>query len=403
MRARSPHLICLARLPWSDQWKRHQSMVHHLAQQPGVGRVVFVNPSVRLSDLMSRRLTRSRRSFGERWIRVVPKAVSGPVIVWSPLRLLPLSRTVGLITRIESWLMYQVIRLLNRFEPYDLLILGVNLRDQDLQRRLRARARRLLFDWSDDFTEFSQRPEKRGQFQKVTDELIKSADLILAVNEHLAVRAQAAGNPRVRVVTLPNSTSLSPKNGEECLAERLRVRLGLRRPMIGYAGTITGLRMDLDLIRDVAKARPEWTLVFVGPNMLRVGEFPVRENIVLLPAVPHHELMDYLQMFDVCILPHTVNAHTNGNDPIKLYDYLMAGKPVVSTPVAGVERFKGLVEVADSSDEFVRGIEKCLAPSQAALREMRIAAARENSWPERISHLVHALELDAAPYTGKQS
>jgi len=369
-------------------------MVHSLAQQVGGGRVIFVNPSVRVADLVMARFGGGRRSLAQQWVCAVPRALSGSAIVWTPLRIFPFTRTISLIAKLESWLISLLIRLLVWFGPYDLVVLGINLSDQDIQRKLRARARRVLFDWSDDFAEFSQRPASRRRFQEATEELIRTADLVLAVNEHLAAKAESTKSQQGRVLTLPNSTNLLPKEGKEHLAESLRKRLGLRRPIIGYAGTMTELRMDFDLIRGIAIARPEWTLVFIGHIEPRAQkEFPVRDNVILLPAVPHLELIDYLYMFDVCILPHMINAHTRGNDPIKLYDYLMAGKPVVSTPVAGVERVRELVEVAEHVDGFIRAIEKCLAEGEPAHSDTRVAVARENSWPQRIAHVVRALDL----------
>jgi len=144
--------------------------------------------------------------------------------------------------------------------------------------------------------------------------------------------------------------------------------------------------MDYELIGQVARARPDWNLVFVGPVWSSKREWTAAlealGNVHFLGARPFDQLVPYLRGFDVCILPHLCNALTRSMDPIKLYDYLASGKPIVTTPVAGVERFADVVYVGRTLERFLAGVEAALR-EDPNVQEQRLRYAQENTWPQR--------------------
>jgi glycosyltransferase involved in cell wall biosynthesis len=157
----------------------------------------------------------------------------------------------------------------------------------------------------------------------------------------------------------------------------------LRHPVIGYAGYRVRDRLDLNLIDELAASRPNWSFVFIGPH---VGEEPLREitarrpNVVALGPVDYSRLPSYVAAFDVCILPNRINAHTAGNDPIKLYDYLAAGKPIVSTQTSGADKLGDMVTIADSGPPFLEALERAMETDSIALRDERVRTAAAHSW-----------------------
>ena len=121
-----------------------------------------------------------------------------------------------------------------------------------------------------------------------------------------------------------------------------------------------------------------------------------RPNVHFLGRRDFRDLPTYFRGFDVCILPHAVTPLTRSMDPIKLYDYLATGKPIVSTPVAGVERFPDGVHVGEGSQGFLDALEGALQePSD--LRQRRLRYARENTWERRAGEMWAVLKgrLDA--------
>jgi UDP-galactopyranose mutase len=134
-------------------------------------------------------------------------------------------------------------------------------------------------------------------------------------------------------------------------------------PRLGYCGVIDE-RLDLDLVRDIAAARPDWHLVFVGPvTKIDPDSLPRADNIHYLGGRAYHELPEYLSGWDVALLPFAHNDSTRFISPTKTPEYLAAGKRVVSTSVRDVVRTfgeTGFVAIADGAADFIAAIETCL-------------------------------------------
>ena len=197
------------------------------------------------------------------------------------------------------------------------------------------------------------------------------------------VRRAAAENPHT--YRAPNATDLE-KLGEAAADGPLAPELaGLPRPVIGYVGQIAD-KMNYELIDQVARTRTNWSFVFVGPvwssKRERVATLEALSNVHFLGARLFDQLVPYLRGFDVCMLPHLTNPLTRSMDPIKLYDYLSTGKPIVSTSVAGTERFLDVLYLADNPADFVRCIEDALGEN-GQLVERRLSYARRNTWSQR--------------------
>ena len=134
-------------------------------------------------------------------------------------------------------------------------------------------------------------------------------------------------------------------------------------PRLGYCGVIDE-RVDLELIRDVASARPQWQVVFVGPvTKIDPASLPRAGNIHYLGGRSYDELPAYLSGWDVALLPFAHNKSTRFISPTKTPEYLAAGRQVVSTSVRDVVRAfgeSGFVRIADGASAFIGAIEQCL-------------------------------------------
>ena len=126
------------------------------------------------------------------------------------------------------------------------------------------------------------------------------------------------------------------------------------RPVLGYFGAID-TRLDYELIVALAEADPDWSIVMVGPvTGIDPERLPRRRNIFWIGPRPYGEMPDYAFGFQVCLAPFAVTDATRLHRPLKINEYLMAGRPVVSTALPEVERdFSGLVAVAKSAEEFI--------------------------------------------------
>ncbi len=165
----------------------------------------------------------------------------------------------------------------------------------------------------------------------------------------------------------------------------------LPRPILGFFGLIQEW-VDLDLLTEVARRRPAWSIVLIGEA--RVERLPTVEtgNLHLLGRRPYESLPGYCRAFDVGLIPFRVNELTLNVNPIKLREYLAAGLPVVSTPLPEVAAYEPLVTIADGVEAFIAACERALAerdPQQAARRQ---EAMRGETWRAKVEHLSDLVE-----------
>jgi UDP-galactopyranose mutase len=159
----------------------------------------------------------------------------------------------------------------------------------------------------------------------------------------------------------------------------------LPRPRVGYVGVIDE-RLDRELVDYVARSRPDWQVVLVGPVVkIDPARLPRRPNIHYLGQKTYDSLPTYLAGFDVALLPFALNDATRYISPTKTSEYLAAGCPVVSTPIQDVVRpygEMGVVRIASTPDGFVREIASALARDRADAGRARTvdAVLRGMSW-----------------------
>ena len=159
------------------------------------------------------------------------------------------------------------------------------------------------------------------------------------------------------------------------------------RPRIGYVGVIKR-QLDLARVVRIARSRPEWSVVLVGPvgnvsgQEISVADLRALRNVHFLGVKRVDELPAYTQHMDVCLMCYAMTDYTKYIYPLKLHEYLAAGRPTVSSPIDTVLDHADVVTLAHSDEDWVSGIEGALeAPaSMEAAVEQRRARARQYDW-----------------------
>jgi glycosyltransferase involved in cell wall biosynthesis len=166
----------------------------------------------------------------------------------------------------------------------------------------------------------------------------------------------------------------------------------VKRPVIGFFGALSEW-VDLELIGKVALQHPEATVLLVGRASADVSLFHNTPNVSLLGFREFDTLPAYLRIFDVCIIPFHLTELVDGVDPIKLREYLCAGKPVVTTDFREARKFDDLIYIARGHDEFVHNVGHALMERDPGIVERRISAVRGDDWPSKIG-LISSLVLN---------
>jgi glycosyltransferase involved in cell wall biosynthesis len=141
-------------------------------------------------------------------------------------------------------------------------------------------------------------------------------------------------------------------------------------PILGYIGVIDE-RIDLGLLRALAAAHPEWSIVMVGPvAKIEPTELPRLPNIHYLGRQSYQRLPGFLKAFDVCLMPFALNEATRFISPTKTLEYMAAHKPIVSTPVPDVvESWGDVVFIALDADQFASAVGQVLAETEKGRRQ----------------------------------
>jgi len=169
---------------------------------------------------------------------------------------------------------------------------------------------------------------------------------------------------------------------------------GMQGPIIGYYGALAEW-LDLKLVAAVARQRPDWSFVLIGDDfstdLAGLDKLP---NVHLLGLRPYSEMPQFLYWFDACLIPFRIYNVTHAVDPVKFYEYMSAGKPVIATPTAELQIYKDYLSFASNPDETVRAIEAELVQSDPAISRRRRELARSNDWAARVDATLSALRQD---------
>jgi glycosyltransferase involved in cell wall biosynthesis len=166
---------------------------------------------------------------------------------------------------------------------------------------------------------------------------------------------------------------------------------GVKKPVIGFFGLLNE-RVDLELVRKVALQYSNATVLFVGKANADLSLFRNMANVSVLGFREFDILPAYLRVFDVCIIPFHLSELVEAIDPIKLREYLCAGKPVVTTNFREARKFADLIYIGRNHSEFVEAVGHALMEHDPNLVQKRISAVRHDDWPSKIS-LISSLVL----------
>jgi glycosyltransferase involved in cell wall biosynthesis len=230
-------------------------------------------------------------------------------------------------------------------------------------------------------------------FRAAEERFARRADLVLASAPALAERMRSLSG---RVLYAPNvadttlfATALEPGPVDPAL-ERLPT------PRLVFHGAIVATKLDLDLLGEVAAARPDWSLALVGPRgagdpSADLSALDRAPNIHLLGPRDERRLPAVLRGAAIGLIPYAINDLTRSVFPMKVYEYLAAGVPVLSTALPALEEVEG-VEIVSGAAQLVAAAEAAIAADRPERRAARSRAAASHSWEARIEQIEHALD-----------
>jgi UDP-galactopyranose mutase len=242
----------------------------------------------------------------------------------------------------------------------------------------------VVYDCMDELTMFRGAPAELAYLE---DDLMRMADLVFTGGVSLF---EAKRHLHQRVYPFPSGVDVNHFMQARQMKEDFAELAGMPHPRIGYAGVIDE-RIDLNLIAEVARKRPEWQLVMIGP-LAKISEdsLPRRENIHWLGMKPYAELPRYFAGWDAGMMPFELNDATRFISPTKTPEYLAAGLPVISTPIRDVVRpygKLGMVRIAATPDDFIAAGDVMGASMGLKWRERADEFLKSCSWDSVFSRM----------------
>jgi glycosyltransferase involved in cell wall biosynthesis len=214
--------------------------------------------------------------------------------------------------------------------------------------------------------------------------LVQNSALVICTSQQLC-NEKKKENPKTYFVSNAADIKHSILATNKDLAEHASVAQ-FKKPIVGYFGNIEK-RIDYELIREVALKNVDKSFVFAGPvDKEYVPDYIYDvSNIHFIGRIPYQQLPNVLKSFDVAIIPFRRYEDSATVFPMKLFEYLGSGKPLVATDFnLDLKSFTGnLVPYCSSAEEFSGAIQEALNNDTEALRKARIELASQHTWESR--------------------
>ncbi len=166
------------------------------------------------------------------------------------------------------------------------------------------------------------------------------------------------------------------------------------KPMIGSVGALDSYKIDFAMLRKVVKRNPDWQFVFIGAPVVDhktddLDALVKLDNVHVFGATPRQEVPGYVHQFDVCMIPYRNNPYNASSFPLKFWEFMATGKPVVVSGVPELKEYRNHIEYVENADQFEKAIARALKDRNAAKRKQ---LAGGHSWEKRVDTLQELLE-----------
>jgi len=392
-------VVIFSHLPWDFPVDYVQQTARQLTKR---AQVVVFNPRIPFSFWKFL----FNRKAKEEYFRYLKKGEDEGILRFFPLGILPFQR-VKLIEKINVYfglLLFKFYYLFHfgRIKPI------VWTFSSELVDLIPEKRKILVYDRVDQIASLD--PGENRWMKQQDKRLLKLADYVF-VNSPYALRFVKKYNQNSFLVSCGCAVDLFQQRKLKPPQELKEVK----KPIIGLVGSLD-FRLDFQILYPLIKKRKDWRFVFIGTQLshdpaqfkatdlfLWLEKLQKLPNAYFLGKKPKGRLPHFLFVFDVCLIPYDVSLEfVQGCNPMKLYEYLALGKPVVSTPIEAVKVFSPIVKIANTASGFEEAIEEFLKEGDN-LKELyeanevpkydkkeqkkRKKIAQENSWEKKVERM----------------
>ena len=375
-------IVCISSTNWFPIPTRKQQVMSRI---PKGHRILYVEPPITLlSPIKDRSTAFKLTKFLQGWTKV-----GGNIVVYTPPPVLPFGNIFSWINRINQWWLGKfVARQVKKLKLSKPLVWTYMPNSGELVKQLDYQA--LIYDCVDEHSEYQGFINKDTMLQ-MERQLIQACDLFFVTASGL-YESKKQYNPSTYLI--PNGANFELFNQADSPDTPIPEELEeLPKPIIGFVGVIQEW-IDLELLEQVARAYPRYSLVLVGPvgagiDVSRLEQLP---NVHLLGKKTPEELPGYLKAFAVCLNPFRECELTNNVSPLKFYEYLATGKPIVTVDMPAVRQFADSVLIAQDGVDFINKVDLAIRQDTPELKERRLAWGRQSSWENKVQEMLTIID-----------
>ena len=280
-------------------------------------------------------------------------------------------------------------KIIKKAELDDYLVWSCNPLVTDYFSQLKQ-ASGFIFDAIDDWSIHPAYQKIKDQLEKNYEIIGKESNLIFTVANELKSKF-----PPTKTYWIPNGIDLNHYQQNFNLTDKEIA--DIPKPIIGYLGHILG-RLDLKTIEYLAKHNPDKSIVLAGAFKGKVkywdkgliNKLQALPNVYLLGYIPYDKAPMYLQQFSVGIIPHLTDNYVATTNPMKMYEYLACGLPIVASPAPGMDMFPE-IKIAETVEGFNGAVNIAIAGDNETARQERQAIVREHTWQNRVEKILELI------------
>lgn len=386
-------IICFAGAKYDlPYWTNRQHIMSRVSKEHPV---LYVEPRIWIVRAIMKEWRNPRKLFQFFWRLIVWEHASDSLVVISQWNLIPGSRESRVISLINhylnSWWVLLRARLLG-FAPSKSIMW---VYDTEAAEYLRSFKRsKVVYDCVDDHAAQAGVDRNPARVEDEEKRILARADLVTVTSRRLFELKRDKAK-RIELVLNAGDVKLFQLGQHVCLDHHDPL-VDIERPIVGSVGALDDYKIDSELIIEVAQAHPDWQFVFLGERVVdstneHIDKLQTFSNIHFTGAVNRKTAPCYVKSFDVCMIPYKESRYNEASFPLKFWEFMATGKPVVVSGLPELSEYRDLIGYASSPSEFASMVEQSLKSPDLHANE-RIELARKHSWEKRASRLLELLD-----------
>ena len=370
---------------WADLWTRKQRFSLQFARQGN--RVVYIETQFHWVSYILQFRTQWRRIY---LFLTGFRKVEENLYIYTPPILFPAFQIFPSIAKFNNVILaFFVKREMKKHQMTEPVLWMYTHFNKPLVKKLKSK--KVLYECVDDYSE-AKGLIKKETVIKQEKETLKQSSAVIVTADSLKSKMLEENN-NVHIISNAANIAHFNKAYKSALPEPEEFK-SIPKPRLLFIGALQ-YWVDQDLIAYISEIHPEWQILFVGPVSVSTEKLNVYKNIHLLGRKPYDDLPNFLAHCDIALNPYKVDGVAEGCSPLKLYEYLAAGLPVVSTEMPEVRKFEHIVKVATNYDEYVQGLETFLNMKSSELDKVKGASveiSKQHTWEARFIQAESILE-----------